>query len=91
MAEGAKGFGGAGAHSHTPTGSDDGRLYDEVIADFRVEMKARRAHRAVDYFTGGDLEQLPAYMRDRIRAADGKRKPFLQSTDYPWLKPGWKW
>lgn len=63
-------------HERAPSGHDEPRLNrtrDEMMADFREEMKAKHRHRVVDYFAGATPEQLAMLPRDWRRAGSKRR------------------
>jgi hypothetical protein len=62
---------------------------DEFV---RRELARRAAFEALpSTIAKRAIEREVAARLQAERDAGRKRKRFVQSTDYPWLKPDWKW
>lgn len=58
----------------------------------REELKRRAEYEALpSTIQRHQLEAEAAARRQTAKEAKRKRPRFQQTTDYPWLKPGWKW
>lgn len=56
------------------------------------ELKRRAAYEALpSTVRRHEIEGEAATLRQAARDARRKRPKFQQTTDYPWLKPDWKW
>jgi hypothetical protein len=82
-------YGGAdGAHSLDPRPGDPS--YVTVEDATREILEQRRQYEATPH---AQMLKAIAARREADKKAEreAKRKRPAQTTDYPWLKPGWKW
>lgn len=66
--------------------------YVSVEEHVRRELERRRVYEALpSTIEKRRIEREVAERRQAERDARRKRPKFVTSTDYPWLKPGWRW